>query len=77
MFYVYDQFSYICICIEFLVLFYFSTYSGHKRNLHLVKMEEKYTCFNINNWIYSILNIQSIFSHVALCFYHVLESNMS
>ena len=32
-------------------------YSGNKRNLHSVKMAEKYTCFNIISWIYSILNI--------------------
>ena len=49
-------------------------YSGRKRNLHMVKMGEKYTCFNIINWIYSILNIQSIYRHMTLCFYDVLES---
>ena len=49
-------------------------YSGRKRNLHMVKMGEKYTCFNIINRIYSILNIQSIYRHMALCFYGVLES---
>ena len=43
-------------------------YSGCKRNLHMVKW------FNIINWIYSILNIQSIYRHMALWFYDVLES---
>ena len=36
----------------------FVCYNGHKRNLHMVKMGEKYTCFTIISWIYSILNIQ-------------------
>ena len=38
------------------------------------KNGRKYTCFNIINWIYSILNKQSIYRHMALCFYDVLVS---
>ena len=49
-------------------------YSGRKGNLHIAKMGGIYTCFNIINWIYSILNIQSIYSHMALYFYDILES---
>ena len=48
-------------------------YSVRKRNLHRVKTGEKYTCFNIINWIYSILNMQYIYIHMALCSYNVLE----
>ena len=65
---------YICVCmyIYICVCVCVCAYSGCKRNLHMVKMGEKYTCFN--NWIYSILNIQSLYRHMALCFYDVLES---
>ena len=49
-------------------------YNGRKRNLHMVKMGEKYICFNIIKWIYSTLNIQSIYRHMALCLYDVLDS---
>ena len=37
-------------------------------------MGEKYTCFNRINWIYSTQIKQLILSHMALCFYDVLES---
>ena len=61
-------------CVIGMIADKVSLYSGRKINLHMVKMGEKYTCFNIINWIYSILNIQSIYRHMALCFYDDLES---